>query len=501
MFRSTPAHPTTSSCPAGSTDSSTVITCAGEGGVNDQASNFTAAELNIVELTEIEYTQLHQLLYSHTDSQSNEGDVEARMSAPFFTSTNLSNAPQYQSTSLATSGQDVRPVVCQSAVSSESNIISTNQTLGHVGFQELRMMMLSESSLPPPSGNMAEKHPNNTSGDSSEAGPIRVSDGIRLNEDLGHMSEPRTKSTVRVRLEDRFNSVSTDVPRCTEMPETAVTANNLVTIIRHPSQLIGTQQPGKCPPLVKNKAASSSLQLVHSGINLQNTTPIGNADPSQTQTNSSLNCGASCPLLEAAKNQEISLSRGFSFCYQQDIESSKQNLGSQNKSLPGEVLIKVEDPLIKQSIKKRSRIHQENTDMERRVLSDIRNICQGAPWAPTQIKTAEQAPDNKLAGTSQRRERHNRMERDRRRRIRVCCDELNNLVPFCTVETDKATTLQWTTAFLKYVQERHGDTLKKEFETVFCGRTGRRVKVSRLDGLRSGSAQEAAGSSSLLAVE
>lgn len=50
---------------------------------------------------------------------------------------------------------------------------------------------------------------------------------------------------------------------------------------------------------------------------------------------------------------------------------------------------------------------------------------------------------------------------DCRRRIRICCDELNLLVPFCNTETDKATTLQWTTAFLKYIQERHGDSLKK----------------------------------------
>lgn len=50
---------------------------------------------------------------------------------------------------------------------------------------------------------------------------------------------------------------------------------------------------------------------------------------------------------------------------------------------------------------------------------------------------------------------------DCRRRIRICCDELNLLVPFCNTETDKATTLQWTTAFLKYIQERHGDTLRK----------------------------------------
>lgn len=51
--------------------------------------------------------------------------------------------------------------------------------------------------------------------------------------------------------------------------------------------------------------------------------------------------------------------------------------------------------------------------------------------------------------------------REFRRRIRLCCDELNLLVPFCYADTDKATTLQWTTAFLKYIQEIHGDRLKQ----------------------------------------
>ncbi|XP_044155587.1 transcription factor-like 5 protein [Bufo gargarizans] len=509
MFEPTQDHRATPGCPTESSDS---VASTGEDVVIERAVDFTAADLSIVELTEIEYTQLQQFLYSQIDSQSNEGDVETRRSTPFLPSSNLSNAPQYQSTSLNTGsceGENVCPIICQSVVSTDNNIMNANQTIGHVDFQELRLMMLNESSLAPSSGNIAEKHPNNTSGDISGAGPMRVrsaSDIIGLNkenENFGCMSEPRTRSTVRVRLEDRFNSLATDIPRCTEMLDTGATTNNLVNIVHQPLQLIGTQQLGKCSPLVKNKAASSSLHLVYSGINLQNTTPAGNSDPLLTQTSSSLNSGASCPLLEAAKNHEISLSRGYSFCYQQGIESAKQNLGPQNKPLPEVVSIKVEDTLHKQSIQKRSctRIRQADTDMERRILNDIGNTCQVAPWAPTRGNTAEKGSDNKQTGLSQRRERHNRMERDRRRRIRVCCDELNNLIPFCTVETDKATTLQWTTAFLKYIQERHGDTLKKEFEAVFCGRTGRRLKVARSEGPRTGSVQEAAGSTTLQDVK
>ncbi|KAM4031222.1 transcription factor-like 5 protein isoform 2-T2 [Anomaloglossus baeobatrachus] len=407
MFGPTHANTATSSCPTTSLDSS----CVGEDVVNEQARNSAAIDISIAELTEIDYNQLQQLLCSHIDCQSNERELETRMSAPFFPSGNLSNA-HCPSTGVS-EGQDECPVVWQPT--------DNNQTLVHIDCQELRMM-LSESGLPPPSGDMAEKHPNNTSGDSLGAVPKRVkptSDIIernKENENLGCLSETRMKSTVRVRLEDRFTSLPTDTPRCTEMPEASVTAKNLVTLIHHPSQLIAIQQPGKWTPLVKNKAALSTLKLVNSNINLQSTTPSRNADHSLTQPNSSLNCRASCPLLEAARNQEISLAQGFSFCYQQDSELAKQNLSSRNNLLPGEVLIKVEDTLCKQSIKKRSRscIQQSGNNMERRVLGDISNTCRGTPWIATQGNTAEQVSDSKQTGLSQRRERHNRMERDRR---------------------------------------------------------------------------------------
>ncbi|XP_065142794.1 uncharacterized protein [Paramisgurnus dabryanus] len=76
-------------------------------------------------------------------------------------------------------------------------------------------------------------------------------------------------------------------------------------------------------------------------------------------------------------------------------------------------------------------------------------------------------PKSQLDQT-QRREMHNRKERDRRRKIRLCCDQLNLLVPFCSADTDKATTLKWTTAFLKYIREIHGDSLKQDFQNTFC---------------------------------
>uniref|UniRef100_A0A3B5A6A2 BHLH domain-containing protein n=1 Tax=Stegastes partitus TaxID=144197 RepID=A0A3B5A6A2_9TELE len=62
---------------------------------------------------------------------------------------------------------------------------------------------------------------------------------------------------------------------------------------------------------------------------------------------------------------------------------------------------------------------------------------------------------------SERRGRHNSKERERRKKIRLCCDELNMIVPFCSSDTDKATTLQWTTAFLRYINKMYGDTFNE----------------------------------------
>ncbi|XP_029773857.1 transcription factor-like 5 protein [Suricata suricatta] len=328
-------------------------------------------------------------------------------------------------------------------------------------------------------------------------------------------TEARAKSAVRVRLEDRFNSIPAEppsVPRGAEPPEPGVALNNsLVTLIRHPSELMNVplhQQQNKCTTLVKNKtaaAAATALQFAYPVF----TANACSAGSSLSQTQSS---GNACSVLGAAKHQEIGLPRAFSFCYQQEIESTKQTLGSRNKAVPEQVWIKVgEEALCKQAINKRnrSRIRQLDTNVERRALGEIQNVGEGptaaqGAWPPVEASQAdlgEQGRSGPQGGRSQRRERHNRMERDRRRRIRICCDELNLLVPFCNAETDKATTLQWTTAFLKYMQERHGDSLKKEFEAVFCGKTGRRLKLTRADPLAARPAPESLQSSPAMDVK
>nr|XP_028591245.1 transcription factor-like 5 protein isoform X1 [Podarcis muralis] len=479
----------------------------------EQNLSFTTTDLSLVEMTEIEYTQLQHILYSHMEAQANENEAENRLNSSSFSTNNPANQSQYLSSSSnslsgfssnSSGNQSLYPIICQSGLASDSNFMGPNQCLGHIDFQELRMMLLSESSIPP---NQAEKTPNSSSVEMTGQSSVKAKHSENLGglnkenlpvENSAPILESRAKSAVRVRLEDRFNSIQAELPRCQETQETGVAINNLVTLIRHPSEVMGVplhQQQNKCTTLVKNKTAATTttaLQFTCPLFNPNVASPVtGNANPSQTQSS-----GAS--VLETAKHQDLGLPRAFSICYQQEIEATKQTVGPRNKALPEHVWIKLGgDAICKQTINKRSRsrIHPLDTNVQRKPLGDIQNVCDTqnagpahSTWQATQPTQSTQSGTQ--GGTSQRRERHNRMERDRRRRIRICCDELNLLVPFCTSDTDKATTLQWTTAFLKYIQERHGDSLKKEFETVFCGKTGRRLKLTRSDSLATCSTQE-----------
>ncbi|XP_032112977.1 transcription factor-like 5 protein isoform X3 [Sapajus apella] len=431
-------------------------------------------------MTEVEFTQLQHFLCSHMEAAA-DGELETRLSSALLAAAGP-GAGGFAAGGLG-GAAPVYPVLCPPALAADA------PCLGHIDFQELRMMLLSEAGA-------AEKTPGGGDGARARA------DGAKEGAAAGAAGpeaapEARAKPAVRVRLEDRFNSIPAEpppAPRGPEPPEPGVALNNLVTLIRHPSELVNVplhQQQNKCTTLVKNKPAASAtaLQFTYPLFTANACSASGNSSLSQTQSSSN-----SCSILEAAKHQDIGLPRAFSFCYQQEIESTKQTLGSRNKALPEQVWIKVgEEALCKQALNKRnrSRMRQLDTNVERRALGEIQNVGEGAAatqgaWPSSessQSNLGEQAQSGPQGGRSQRRERHNRMERDRRRRIRICCDELNLLVPFCNAETDKATTLQWTTAFLKYIQERHGDSLKKEFESVFCGKTGRRLKLTRPDSL------------------
>ncbi|KAM4692002.1 transcription factor-like 5 protein [Rhinophrynus dorsalis] len=452
--------------------------------IKEQTPGFTTTELNMVEMTEIEYTQLQQILCSHMESQPSDGEMETRLGSAFFTASNPSSLPQFQSTSIkkqtgftstSAGGQNVHSVICQS---SESNVLNTSQSLGHIDFQELRMMMMQgETSLPAnPSTNTTDIR----CGDLSERNNMRVWYADRNNKENNNLvpvSESRSKSAVCVRLEDRFNSMETETSKREELQKPGVTLNNVLTLVSHPVQLMGVQQQGKFPAVVKNKSttAMSAVQFTYPMFTANVCSSVSGSS-AQTQTYSSASSGGCGPILKADKQEDMSVP--LPFCYKQKMDSTKVALASQNKDAPEKVWVKLG------AVNKRSR-SRVDASVERNALRDIKNVLGSENAGPAKSSSSppatasKQVPVNQQRNPSQRREKHNLMERDRRRRIKVCCDELNQLVPYCNSDTDKASTLQWTTAFLKYIQERHGDSLKKEFETVFCGKTGRRLKVTR----------------------
>ncbi|KFP32056.1 Transcription factor-like 5 protein, partial [Colius striatus] len=473
--------------PGGSSDSS----------FGEQNLCFATTDAGLAEMMEIEYSQLQHMLYSHLEAQGSEGEGRLRSrSSPGHSADPplqqvLRSSSQEGCSSASSGSQLLYPIISQPGLPSDSSLPISHPRLGSADLQELRMMLLSEPNVPL---SQTEKTTNSSSVEVQGHSLVKVKPGensVGMDKEnivvdgLALAPQPRSKSTVRVRLEDRFNSIQTENRRCQEPQDSGVALNNLVTLIQQPSEGIAVpphQQENKSAALGKNKTVPvvPSLQFTCPLFAVNACSAAGSANPSQAQTS-----GTSCTLLEAAKHQDLGIPKTLSFC-SQEVESTRQTGGTMSKTLPEEVWVEVgENTLCKQAVNRRScsRVSPLASNMDRKLLGEIQNVRSGrqsgagapGPWP------AAQAQGSSQDGFAERRERHNRMERDRRRRIRVCCDELNLLVPFCTVETDKATTLQWTTAFLKYIQERHGDSLKQEFETVFCGKTGRRLKPARSD--------------------
>ncbi|NWI95822.1 TCFL5 protein, partial [Pitta sordida] len=412
----------------------------GAGGSSDsffdeQILGFATPEASQAEMMDIECTQLQHILCSHTEAQSSEGEVEARLSA--FSSPGPSADPAQQtplqpSPSTSQDGgsgnQPVCPAASQSGMPCDSYWPSSNPHLGYADLQELRMMLLSESSLPL---NQREKAPSSSSVEVSGYSVVKAKQGENFwgenkenifVENSALAPELRCKPAVRARMEDRFNSSPTENPRCQEPQESGVTPNNLVTLIPQPSEVVGVplhQQGNRCSALGKNKAApaTNSLPFTYRIFTVNARSAAGTANPAQAQT-----CGPSGTILEAAKHQDFGIPKPFPFLYQ-EVESTKQTVGAINKALPEEVWIKVGDTLYNQAINRGwNRINPLDPNMDCKPLGEMRSArdnsqssgaAQG-PWQSAQPGSSVQVQSGSQDGSAQQRERHNRLERQRR---------------------------------------------------------------------------------------
>ncbi|MGH0174802.1 UNVERIFIED_CONTAM: hypothetical protein FKN15_002166 [Acipenser sinensis] len=460
---------------------------------SEQGLTFST-DLNLVEMTEVEYTQLQHIIYSQMEAQvEQEGAVESRLNPGVYTTSSPSNQTVCQPANpqhleYPTANPANPSVYCTSStqpdLAADARFITANSNHGHVDFQEFKMILMSDPSLN--NAVLTEKTPTNCceAPGTNLAKARHAEDMCREHRDFPienakATTESRPNPAARVRLEKRFKYNPSEVSRHQEPQESSAALSNFLTLLHQPSELLGVSlqsQPNKCNTMSKNKTAptSATVEFSHPLFGANMCHSLGSFNTTNAQ-----NIGSLSQMLESAKHHELVIPRNFTFSYQPETEPAKKTVANQTQQVLEHVWVKLEEETShKHTANKRTRTRGHQADTERRALTDIQNVPASQL---TRVATSTRKKSILEGENSQRRERHNCMERDRRRRIRICCDELNMLVPFCTSETDKATTLQWTTAFLKYIHEIHGDSLKREFEGVFCGKTGKRMKLGRAE--------------------
>lgn len=189
--------------------------------------SFTTTDLSLVEMTEVEYTQLQHILYSHMEAAA-EGELETRLNSAFLAA---GGATAGGATAAGGGAAPVYPLLCPPALADGGGFAGANPCLGHIDFQELRMMLLSEAGAPPAAA-AAEKTPGADGPGPGAARPKAPDAAGKENAAAAEGApEARAKSAVRVRLEDRFNSMPAEAPsapRGAEPPEPGVALNKWV---------------------------------------------------------------------------------------------------------------------------------------------------------------------------------------------------------------------------------------------------------------------------------
>ncbi|XP_041656269.1 transcription factor-like 5 protein [Cheilinus undulatus] len=262
-------------------------------------------------------------------------------------------------------------------------------------------------------------------------------------------AQKRPKSSARVCLETRFNTISSDTPRRQDV-QSAVLSNSL-TILQQSAE---SQEAGIHPQMQKWMKTDRAKPFDLAG-------PIvgGVFNP---VTNMCEQVIGSLPYM-IDSHQGYIIPKNLSYIFRPDrvVQTAHRTTG--RSSAEKQQLVNSESNLITSAA---SRKNSSTPCLKpKKSAKTVPASAVGSGGGTRKKKRLYISP-------SKRRERHNMKERERRKMIRLCCDELNMLVPFCNSDSDKVTTLQWTTAFLRYIDKTYGDTFKEEFKTVFRDEKG-----------------------------
>ncbi|XP_030623662.1 transcription factor-like 5 protein [Chanos chanos] len=440
------------------------------GCISDEQDQVVTSEFSLMEMTEVEYTHLQHIIQSHLEAQVMEqnGSEEVRLNPAAYTIGSPSIHTQTDGV-ITVGSRPSSPPVCQP----EDVIPTTSSDVQYavskpvqIDPQEIKMVLVSDPSSSLIAGERTPTSwgevPGSVLAKVRSAREVDRDGGVDMGEHRGASQvEVRPNPPARVRLEKRFNCSPRDTTR--QQQESHSTALNVfLSMLHQSSEAQGIAMHSQSEKWMKSDwRTAAECPYPYRG------TIFNTVGGTRGQ-----GLGHLSQLLEGNKHSELIIPKNFTFNYRPEkdggtvvkapciIRTGSVEEGVEMTANPG--------PLPKRARTRGLRAQTPN------IIQGTGN-WRGGLTGPTPKTSRRQG----LAlETSQRRERHNSKERDRRRRIRLCCDELNLLVPFCTTETDKATTLQWTTAFLKYIREVYGDSLKQDFQSTFCGKTGLRIKPS-----------------------
>ncbi|XP_029912586.1 transcription factor-like 5 protein [Myripristis murdjan] len=383
-----------------------------------------STELSLAEMTEIEYTHLQHVVQTHMEAQAADpdgSDARFHISEDASGSIVVSLSPTTQAIDLSTSTEE------QSLMSGLPGE-KTPTTFGEV---PASVLARAQSEV----GVTQAEPPANSSNSSSS----------------------RPYSTARVCLEKRFNCMPGDIPR----PQDAQSAvlSNFLTVLQQSTE---AQDAAILTPMQKWMRADRAKPIELSK-------PYGGGMFNPIAGICGQVFGHIPHIVEPSKSQGLLFPKNFPLSYCPERVITKAQYVSHTSPAEEQRLVKVENNAVARPDAPIKRIRSI------KAAKAVRDPA-GEAGSSTRRRAAP------CIDSSQRRERHNIKERERRRRIRLCCDELNLLVPFCRPETDKATTLQWATAFLKYIQEVYGDTFKEEFQNALCNKTEFSPKMASASG-------------------
>ncbi|KAI3357554.1 hypothetical protein L3Q82_015971, partial [Scortum barcoo] len=375
-------------------------------------------DLGLMEMSEVEYTHLQHLIQAHVEAQAASPD-----------------------------GLDVRPhpAAVMDKDPTGSTVISplaSSQAIDLSTSTEEHCLVMPGEKTPVSYGEVPGFVLARVRGEDSPAEP---------HADGSTSSQKRARSAARVCLEKRFNTMSADAPRQQDIQYAVL--SNFLTMLQ---QSVEAQEAVIHPQMQKwlktdrGNPYEVSSQFLGGVFN-----PVTNMCEQVI--------GHIPHMIEPNKHQGLIIPKSYSLNFRPERFITKGHYTSGSKSTGEQQLVNAENDAATLAASKK---HDSS--------------CSSRP-----VKAAKADPDSadkSESGTrkrarphmslSQRKERHNSKERERRKRIRSCCDELNMLVPFCDSDTDKVTTLQWTTAFLRYINKTYGDTFKEEFQKAFTDEKG-----------------------------